>query len=372
MSNSVGTTQKSKNGIRVSKREYVGPITLLPSADFQLSQLSQTIPGYDINPANQLLFPWLAQVAVSYEMYRFTDLKFEMVSSSPTTYPGRVYAAVDYDFDDPVASGPSAMLANQTSVSLPVWESGALKVDIPALNRAQPARYVISAKRVDPEPRTTMGGFLMVGGSGLTSGAVLDLWVSYSVELSVPQANDTVWVEQSVASNTYQPHNGSGMNEPIFARVSGSPPAPNLEVVTPGEGTTPAMQVLTKAATTAVKLGSILTESVDLVGRFVETAVTPANVLLKSPKFDASINGPDGAVLGMLSDLPLNKATAGPVNGVSINTAGAALEFVRTVALKELRKAFPLAAYLVPFITGTTAALTSGTMTAGIRGGFSS
>lgn len=354
-------------GVTISKREYVGSVSFTSAGGFEMSTLSASSPGYDINAGNRILFPWLSEIARNYELFRFTNLTFDLVSSVPTTYAGRIYAAIDYDIDDAVATTPASMLANMTSLSAPVWQSATLRADPAALNRSMPAKYVISAKRTEPEPRTAFSGFLMIAGMGLDHAMNLDLWASYTVELSVPQAQDIVWIDQSTSNPSV--HSGASANTPLFPDLSSTPSTPNITPVAAGVSGVPLLAVGPTAVRYAWKLGHALTEAVDMVLRFTESAVTPANVLLKAPVFDGAVFDSTGTQLGVVSQMPSSKATQGPNSPISVNTAGGTLEFVRTVALKSLREYFPAAAYVAPYIQAASA-LTAGTYIAAIRGGF--
>lgn len=52
---------------------------------------------YSVNVSNADLFPWLSQLAWSYERYSIISLNVEFIPSCPTTTAGLVYLAFDYD-----------------------------------------------------------------------------------------------------------------------------------------------------------------------------------------------------------------------------------------------------------------------------------
>lgn len=89
-----------KGGYLVRHREYLGDIT---------STVNFNIASYDINPGVATTFPWLSQVASSFEEYKFRGLVFEFKSTSSdavlssATSPalGTVIMATDYNSLNP-------------------------------------------------------------------------------------------------------------------------------------------------------------------------------------------------------------------------------------------------------------------------------
>jgi len=77
--------------------------------------LGDTRTGFNvrqpINPGNEAMFPWLSRVAQNYESYRFKSLKFEFITTAPTTIAGSITMAVDYDPTDPAPNDDNAVRA---------------------------------------------------------------------------------------------------------------------------------------------------------------------------------------------------------------------------------------------------------------------
>jgi len=148
---------------------------------------SSANPGWDFNPGVGALFPWLSSIANSYERFRFEGLAFDLVSSQPTLAAGRVYMAVDYDWDDEIPATKGEFMGNMTAVEGPVWSSLKIKCDPSALMRDMPYKYINTAGRVVySEPRTAYSGFLMIGFDTSTANCRFDLWVDYNVVFEVP------------------------------------------------------------------------------------------------------------------------------------------------------------------------------------------
>jgi len=94
----------SANSCRVVHREmFHTVIGLGTSTGFNVRQ--------PINPGNEAMFPWLSRVAQNYESYLFKRLRFEFITTAPTTVSGSVTMAVDYDPTDPAPNDANAVRA---------------------------------------------------------------------------------------------------------------------------------------------------------------------------------------------------------------------------------------------------------------------
>lgn len=181
-------------GVTIKRREFVGTTgngNVL--GQFVLDAESSSSPGWDFNPGNGVMFPWLSHIAASYEKYRFEKLKFELVSAQSTNVPGRVYMAVDYDWDDQVPTSLQQMMGNATASEGPMWQGLSIEADCREMNRDMPFRFVNVAGRVDAiEQRTCMAGFLLIGFYTTNSDNRFDLWVDYEVKLEIPTYENRV------------------------------------------------------------------------------------------------------------------------------------------------------------------------------------
>lgn len=175
------------NRVVLKRREFVGTATNGSTTGFALTNLSTVIPGYDFNPSCYTLFPWLSQLSVAYERFRFNKLSFEFVPGQSTATAGRFYASVDYDYDDNPATSKAEMMGNMTAVESSLWTNCGLKCDPNSLNRDMPYRYVSSTSRtLSIENRTAYSGFLMLAFDTAVTNCIMDIWVEYECELITP------------------------------------------------------------------------------------------------------------------------------------------------------------------------------------------
>lgn len=366
------TFNGSNNTLRVSRKEFVGTVTNGATTGYALAGLSESVPGYDLNPGCVLMFPWLSNLAVCYERFRFVKLRFHFVPSQATTVAGRYYAAIDYDYDDAVADNKTQLLGNHTCIEAPVWEHAVMDADPNSLNRDLPYRYVSCTSRIStPEPRTTYAGFLMVAFDTPTADCLIDMWVEYEVMFDTP-VNDTGSIQDAtwnltapaVAANTAA-HGTGYLGTPQWSSsvVESGPVVP----VICGANNVPAMYgVYFGALATAVRaldIGGMKGRgSLELLTRMYTSAVSPTTTMVGCA-WDCSwlIKDASGGDLGDLADAAVKAVTVkGGEDYTAWSTAGAYVRKSVALLMDQLYAAYPTARYLVPFLINTTAALGAG------------
>lgn len=174
--------------VRVVHREAVASIRNTITSNFaMLPQVGQS-PGWDIAPGNPVLFPWLSNIAVNYEQYHFHRLVFHLISGQAANQAGRVYMAVDYDWDDEVATTFAEMMNSQSATEGMAWHHLQLRCDPKAMHEDKYFKFTKDNVREAPEPRTTYSGFLMIA-TNVPAVYSWDLMVEYDVEFRTPQGS---------------------------------------------------------------------------------------------------------------------------------------------------------------------------------------
>lgn len=172
-------SQLGASSVTVSHREYVADLT--PS-----TTLWTLLGSHRITPTNSALFPWLVKIARNYERYRFRSLCFDYIPRTSTSAQGSISLMVDFDpVDDPPAS-KAEFLNSFGAVSGPFWSEQSLQVPSQVL-QSRGALFNGSAP-AGTDPKTYYLGNLNIGTVG-TSNTVGELYISYSVELSIPQTS---------------------------------------------------------------------------------------------------------------------------------------------------------------------------------------
>lgn len=174
--------------ITICHREYVADVT-------GTSGFSPT--GYQLNPSNQSLFPWLSQIAANYEEYEFNGLiaSFRTTTadiSSSTASIGTVIMACDYNAGSPDFTTKIQMLNYDASVDVKVSCDLMFGFECdPTKNGLGGILYVGGSQGAVPTGQDVktynMGNFQVATNGCENTGQVGELWMSYSIVLRKPK-----------------------------------------------------------------------------------------------------------------------------------------------------------------------------------------
>lgn len=272
--------------------------------------------GFAINPGNEDLFPWLTSVAMSYETYRFRKLHFRYEPLVPTTSPGAVYLAVDYDAAEQAPGTKYDMMAYKSATRGSVWSPFNMPLAASDLGTSVPARYTLDHYPITTQIDIRMYnlGNLFIGAEGCESdGAVLgEIWVDYEVELFTPQkpaedlrtaaievqgpvsATSTLTVPNQVGTAAGQATTVEGSTDPLLAPLSQNNPNGNsFTILKPGSYTMAGIVNCTGGDLTAV-LPTITAadprNTVTLGSTYVGTGSTGVSAGGLSQQFQAYLN----------------------------------------------------------------------------------
>lgn len=173
-------------GFIVRHREYLGDITA--STDF-------TVHTYPINPGMDETFPWLSQIANSFEQYTMRGLVFEfkslssdsILSSATSTALGSVVMATSYDSLDAAFVSKNQMenydFANSEKPSSSFYHPVECKK---SMGTTLDCLYIRdSTPPANSDKRMYDLGLFQLATSGMQSatGVIGELWCTYEIEL---------------------------------------------------------------------------------------------------------------------------------------------------------------------------------------------
>jgi len=155
--------------------------------------------GIPINPGNLLMFPWLSKLAENFESYVFKGLKFIFETDAPSTTPGTVLMAVDYDAEDVLPSGKGEMMSYRGACRTVPWARLEMGCDREDLHKRK--SYFIrdlaedwsetagelSRQQVDDPRLDDVGTFIIGASNCLANDSLGELYVEYEVELQTPK-----------------------------------------------------------------------------------------------------------------------------------------------------------------------------------------
>jgi len=362
-------TNGADGSIRIRRKEMAAAIDVPSVVGFSVIPDSLATPGLDLSPSEERLFPWLSGLAANYERFQFHNVKFELVSSNPTTVGGRIYMAVDYDYDDAVGLTAVSVMGNRTATQGPVWQSLSLSCDSRQLHPDVPWKYCSTLHRTSPEPRTAYSGFLIIAAAGLQSACHFDLWVEYDVTLQLPTsesfsgqiARGSVQGFADILPTDLTVTTGSGWNlgivndfvnrnaSAVKQAVCGSPDCPVLEYTVSG-GPGPVRPSVAWDLATALRGGvKSLIETWDVIGPGIapKTQITSHGVVQDLRAFDAG-----GGYLGQVLNLAEGLGLTPGANFTDWTYNGKALRIVAGVELAKLVATYPAVRFLTHVLQG--------------------
>jgi len=176
--------------------------------------------GIPINPGNSAMFPWLSSIADKFESYVFRSLKFFFETDAPSTAPGSVLLAVDYDPTEPIPTSKQELMSKRAATRTAAWTSVAMPCVKEDLHKRKSyfvnsdivstTYYNQAANREDiADIRLNDTGEFLIASSNCASSQQLgELYVEYEVELLTPElanANEVAyfsWYNTEDATNS--------------------------------------------------------------------------------------------------------------------------------------------------------------------------
>lgn len=346
------------DGVSLSHREFVASVTG-NSADFLLLGPSAVFPGFDLNPGNSILFPWLSIISLGYEKYRFEKLVFHIMPRNASTATGTVFAAVDYDWDDQVPTSMSALLINKGSVASSVWSPFNVVIDCSRMNSELPYRFVSDAPRFSADSqRMVYAGYFMIGIQGTSSSVTFDIEVEYKVSLRLPCLPNPLPMNSITFPNTVELLTGAHTPYPLLPNVGAMP------TVLSGINGVPNF-VGFDAGSTAYRLPNSGRGTFTLQTNLASSGHPPSDYG-SDTLTDAYVYSNTGAViassvsaLGAAALFSLYQGVNDPARWNTNNYSGVS---VMQFYLSLLKLAYPAAAYILPIMRSTlgrTLAITS-------------
>lgn len=177
---SVPTFSGVSRPLRIHEKERIGTITANSTAG------SFKADGFVLNPANSTTFPWLSSIAQLFDKYKFHKLVFTYVNNAPTSVPGNVSLAVDFDTLDSTPATSIAMSNLAKFKTFAPWKSDSLEVPV---NRRGNNLWLFTedaqaASNTNVDLKTYNLGKFYVSTEGMTASQVAGyLMVEYDVEL---------------------------------------------------------------------------------------------------------------------------------------------------------------------------------------------
>ncbi len=176
------------NGVIIRHREYIADIS---------ATTAFTTSSYTINPGDSATFPWLSQIASSFEQYRVRGMLFyfnslsspNVLAASATTALGAVIMATQYDVEDNVFADKREMENYEFANSRVPYKSFIHPIECARSQTVLSELYVRDYISDGNDPRFYDLGRFVIATTGMqaNTGVVGELWVTYEIEFLKPK-----------------------------------------------------------------------------------------------------------------------------------------------------------------------------------------
>jgi len=163
---------------RIIHRELVGSVN---------GSVAFAVTEYHLNPGIAATFPWLSTQAVGWEQYRFDRLSFEFVTRTATTTLGSVILSPEYDASDLPPANEAAATNAMDAVEDAPWKNITCTLNSAAMYPLGPRKFIRNARLAGDIRTFDSGTFYLCRVEEAGADPIGKLWVSYDVELSIPQ-----------------------------------------------------------------------------------------------------------------------------------------------------------------------------------------
>lgn len=213
----------------ISKREYVGRVVSSPTPGTFLLQ------KFTINPGLPATFPWLSQIAASFESYKPRGIIFEYKSTSgesvgsTNTALGAVVMAAQYNSFAPDPTSRYQQEAFPNAVSVAPFQDALCGVECKPGLRNSNSLFVRNPSTVTPVGLASdalfdlADFFISSDGCQGSSVALGELWVTYSIELFNPVLTTATGSRIAAhAGGTIETQHWGSLAHPALTHTSGS------------------------------------------------------------------------------------------------------------------------------------------------------
>nr|WRQ65374.1 structural protein [Tolivirales sp.] len=136
-----------------------------------------------IQPGRTDMFPWLAEQADGFQLYRFRSLEIFTVPMVGTSEPGRQILCPSYV--ESVSPATATDLGNGAGAqSNAIWASTSIKLDVKAMFPF--GQYKTIADGASPDKKLSDAADVFIGFDGVASGKSISLRARYVIELFLP------------------------------------------------------------------------------------------------------------------------------------------------------------------------------------------
>jgi hypothetical protein len=168
--------RNGRRGVTITHSEMLNTLTASSTAN------GYKAINYTINPAKADVFPWLSNIATSYDKYMMRKLKITLNTIQPTTVAGKFGIGYDPDSTDDLPVDRTEVYAMYKHMESPVWQSICLDIPVSGKELYCNTHSVSDSKLVDDGMIVLFADLVATASMQLA-----DVIVEYEVDLLDPQ-----------------------------------------------------------------------------------------------------------------------------------------------------------------------------------------
>lgn len=178
------STRNRGSVFNIRKSEFVSNIQPIDGPNFHVQK-------FEINPGLSSSFPWLSQIAPSFQKYVIKHMTFEYKTAQSTFAPGMVMFAPSFDVTASLPTSKSQMLEYAFAKRAPIWQNMSVSLsqkDIMSY-KSYYVRYNAKEEILLYDPL-----YIMIATDAVSSDLeyIGELWISYDIEFEAPARIDPV------------------------------------------------------------------------------------------------------------------------------------------------------------------------------------
>ncbi len=188
-------SRNEQNQMNIPK--FSPPLTVTHKEIIETGILASGVITLSINPGLETTFPWLANVANSYERYKFKNISFIYKPTCSASTDGSVFLCVDPNPSGLAPTSEQEMISMQYSANSTVWTPLTLQVPKEFLvERTLYVRSAIPNTNAYDLKNYDIGNFSYAVSNSTSS--IGDLWVQYEIVLYNPKKDTSIQTESII------------------------------------------------------------------------------------------------------------------------------------------------------------------------------
>jgi len=174
-----------------------------------------TTTSYNLNPGLSSTFPWMSNIAVNFEMYKFLNLEFWYVQATATSTTGTVYMCFDPDASDPPPLSSVQLIDYDVKIMGSPYVNQKLR--IPPKSKFVKDLFVRNGSVSSTDVKTyDLGTFTIATDGCSVTTKIGALFVSYKVALIMPELNSASITSVALEYDSLSPATDSLFDSPVI------------------------------------------------------------------------------------------------------------------------------------------------------------